>query len=490
MNRKQLFQFVVYAIFLGSIITGTIGCSKSSITDPPTSDTTTIAITEKIRPIVFAHGQYEAADAWTPFSQLFGLNGYAENSLYAFDFEEYFNGTIPNVMTMATQLQSKVNSVIQQTGTDRVDIVAHGVGAQAVQYYITKLEGTKNVAHVAFLAGIYDTTLALEGNLTPWPIKFITVRSDGQDATQGGDLGKGGLLGATNTQVSGLDHQQMLETEAGFASIFQFFCGQAAKKTKIPATQLLRTYNIKGRVISFFDNKPVPNASVKFYYISADDAGRQSTNGWRFLTSDANGYFSLSDTVRPISKLEIAVEANGYSISHIYRQSWRENSMFERVRVLPKPALSGASKVILADVTMNSSSAVTILFSPYRAIYNGRDQVYVRKEIGDPSDKVFDIVNPATAPTPGSGAVGSNTTVMFLYDALANQTDGSGPTGSPALNQFFINSYDIYFSAAGALTFNWCIMNNQKLNFQGWRSVPSTPGSQNQGISILQYDWF
>lgn len=466
----------------------TNGCSKEDdpVSPPPNPVDTTV--NDAVRPIVFAHGFLEAADAWVPMSQLFLLNGYTETQLHAFDFESYITGSSADVQKMATQLQAKVNAVIQATGSSRVDVISHGIGSQAVQYYITKLDGNDRVAHTAFLGGVFDLSLTRNGSLTPGPVKYITYRSNGQDVTQNGDANKGTLTGADNKQVNNLDHQQLLASGEAFAGIHKFFNGKDAAVTKIPATQLLRTYYIKGRLISMFDNTPIPNSTVRFLYIEPATGGRQSNGFWRDVKTDPNGYYSFADTVRPISSLEVNGVATGYHETHIYKQTWRENSYFERVRMLPKSGGSAYVQGVLQGLVMNDKSAITLVHSPYQALYNGRDQSHVTAEIGDLNERTVSIINAGTAPTPGSGQQGSNTFMIFLFDHGANNTDGTGPVAVPALNTFGINAFDLYLDAVRAGLYGSVKTNNKTLYYRNWRTLGTSPN--NQGISICHFEYY
>ena len=130
------------ALTILSIFLSAPGCSKKSnnpVTPPPPTDTT--KITDAMRPIVFVHGFLEASDSYVAATQFMIMNGYTDAKMFPFDFVDYLNGNEPDIQKMANQLKTEIDMVIQQTSTDRVDIVAHAKGAQAVQYYLTKLEG-------------------------------------------------------------------------------------------------------------------------------------------------------------------------------------------------------------------------------------------------------------------------------------------------------------------------------------------------------------
>jgi pimeloyl-ACP methyl ester carboxylesterase len=473
------------------------GCSKDDpVTPPPPTDNT---VKEKIRPIVFVHGFLEAADAFSPMSGLFTLNSYTDAQVNAFDFEGCITGNTADVAKMTEQLKSKIAAVIAATGTDRVDIVAHGIGVQAVQQYLAKQNGVGSVAHVAFLGGIIDATQTVDGSLTPAPCKFITFRSNGQDATQGGDAAKGTLQGADNRQIAGLDHQQLLASSDVFTAIHTFFTGQDPAIKKLPATANLTGYTLKLRVINFFDNTPVPGANVRFIWLMKGRAERQSNAKRPDYLTDAQGYVTVVDTVNPFFDLEIYVffktsqQQQQYQDMHIYRQPWRASSTCERLRVMPKTGGSTFAQAIYQGIATSALHSIVILHAPFQALYSGRDQASIDAyDMNTPPDyyaqKSVDLINAATAPPPGSSAQGSNTSMLFAFDMYSDKSDAPGPIPVAALNAYLINSYDVFLNAT-TVSANYGILklNAKSLAFRCYRTAGASANTG--GFNLVQFDY-
>jgi pimeloyl-ACP methyl ester carboxylesterase len=488
MIRRTLSRTALCAAAIVVLMLSWQGCSKDDATtnNPVTPQD---SVSDKARPVVFAHGFLEAADAWMPASILFVLNKFSGDSLFAIDFEKYITSTGVDVSLMASQLSTQIASIITLTGADRVDIVAHGIGAQAVQYYLTKMDGTKKVAHVAFLGGIFDPALTLDGKLTPGPVKYLAVRSNGQDATQNGDPAKGTLDGAVNEQYPDLDHQQLLTSGDAFARIFKFFTAKDASVKNIPAGANLSYYSIKGRVISFADNTPIANAELRFIYLKKGTSDRQSVTPSRIVRSDVNGYFTFTDQLNPYFDIEISDTATGYHDSHVYRQPWRHDTYFERIRMFPKSGVNSTAYLqnIMSNFTFTNASSAAIIHTPYRAIYSGRNQATLRVDIGEATDRIIDLVNPQTAPAPGAAGGGSNTFLMFIHDAGSNQSDGSGPT--TGLSAFGLSSFDVFIYALSTLNYqSMGTLDGKTLYFKNWRSLGTS--TNNRGASFLQFDYF
>ena len=406
-----------------------------------------------IKPVVFVHGELAAADSWMPMTSYFRMNGYLQESLHALDFD--FSSGNMSSQELGNQVKSFVDAVLQKTGADRVDIIAHSRGATAVQYYITRLGGVDKVSHVALLGGIIDQSLTLNGTLTPDPVKFLTVRSNGQDATQEGNPDKGSMSGADNVQVADLDHQELLADLKVFKPVFKFFTGENPTVNSIPYHGVM---TISGKVISYFDNKPVPNATMKIFFSRSTD-GARFTGGPGLVTVNADGTFGPTEVNKGVFNFEIEVSAPGYYVTHQYHRPWRDTVMVLRVRMIPQTGGSQQLDAFRSALNWKPENSIQIVYSPFRAMYDGRDKVFVNN---------INVVNANTCPPPGSNATGSNTMTLVCFDEKNDARSGSGPIASAALNTFGINSYDIYMSTSPIGGVH-VVFNNYDIWTRAWR---------------------
>jgi hypothetical protein len=475
------------------------GCSDSdSPTDPNPKDTTgnndtnTVKIDEKIRTIVFVHGTNEAADVFTQLAQRFALNGYTQAQLVAFDMEDYYTGTEIDIVKMATQLQAKVNAALTGTAETRVDIIAHGSGANAVQHWLVNMGGTDKAAHVIFAGGMYDLSLTVAGDVTPGPCKYLTLRSDGKDAAQQGNSQYGSLAGATNEQFAGLDNLQLLGEKAPFESMFAFLTGVAPTEKNMPNSRIGMTYEITARVVDFIDNTPIAGAIVvpiKIRTLSSGEIQRQvSTN---VLTSDANGMVTFSDVVGPEQHLELWVRSGtqAYFDGHIYRQPWRANSHTERLRLIPRSP-SGS------DILRNYSAAirtgnhgVMMVMTQNQTLQHGRDNLMIKRfnPAFEPIGEV-NVITPSNAPVPGGSAQHGNTWFISLFDYDGSGSDGSGPIAAPGLNLWGVNSFDCFLDASTTNFQTQVELNGVVLGTFNYRSSNQS-GGNNAGINIVQFEY-
>lgn len=481
------------------------GCSgEDSPTDPNPTDTTgnhdttgnqdtnTVKIDDRIRPVIFVHGTNEAADVFTQLVQRFALNGYAEAQLVALDFENYYTGSEIDIAKMAAQLQTKVNAMLAGSTEKRVDIVAHGSGANAVQHWLVNMGGTDKAAHVVFAGGSYDFALTVAGDVTPGPCKYLTIRSDGKDAIQNGDTQYGVLAGATNEVFAGLDNLELLSESAPFEKMYMFLTGTAPTEKNMPNSRIGMTYEIKARVVDFIDNTPISGATVvpmKIRVLSSGEIQRQSST--TVLTSDANGEVSFSDVVGPDQYIELWVRTGtqAYYDMHIYRQPWRANSHTERLRVVPRSAAGSDPLRAFAGAIRNGNHAIMAVMSQNRTLQHGRDNITVKRfnSAFEPLGEIS-VLTPGNAPVPGGTAQNGNTWFLSLFDYDSNGSDGTGPIAAPGLNLWGVNSFDCFLDATTTNFQTQFDLNGKVLGVFNYRSSNQS-GGNNAGINIVQFEY-
>lgn len=131
-------------------------CSPDGLTGPgdglsgarrpstPTYASLTVAHT----PVLFVHGWNASASTWTTMQQRFRDSGYTAAELSAFSY----NVSQSNATTAAL-IASKVDSIRVATGSDKVAIIAHSMGALSARYYTRNLGGDAKVASLVTLGG-------------------------------------------------------------------------------------------------------------------------------------------------------------------------------------------------------------------------------------------------------------------------------------------------------------------------------------------------
>lgn len=500
MERYFRISLSFFMITFFAAVVSFSGCSSDDNPADPNpvdttgnNDTNSTTIDEKIRTIVFVHGEMEASDVYTRMTQLFAANGYDNAQLQVLDFQNYFTGSEPDVDNMATQLAQKIDAVLQTISDDRVDIVAHGAGVQAVQEYLVKNGGTGTLAHVVFAGGEYDMTLTLEGDITPDPCAYMTIRSNGNDDLQNGNASYGEIAGAEHVIGDGLDNIQLVTDPGMFAEVFEFFTGTEPQETTIPNHIPGKEYTIKGRVIDFIDNTPIAGVYVTPITIRTLSNGeiQRQVGGVSPMETDADGNFSYTVTFGPDQHTEFLVRSitGAHYDMHIYCRPWRDNVHTLRLRMAPRSSSGSDAQRGFTSALRTGDHSIFFVHSLNQAMQFSDDDLQINRfnpayeSIGTAS-----LLTAGNAPDAGASATAGNTFMLALFDYDQNQTDGTGPLAAQALNVFGINSYDAYLIGKPANHQTQVTLNGQTIGMQNFASNGGA-GSNNSGFSMAIFGY-
>lgn len=112
------------------------------------------AVTEVGTPILLLHGLADNHSIFTlmrrgllrrGFSRVFAMN---------------YSVRTRDVRTAAAQLAEEVEAIVEETGYERIHIVAHSLGGVVARYYVTRLGGDERVHTLATLGSPHTGTLA------------------------------------------------------------------------------------------------------------------------------------------------------------------------------------------------------------------------------------------------------------------------------------------------------------------------------------------
>ena len=112
------------------------------------------AVTEVGTPILLLHGLADNHSIFTlmrrgllrrGFSRVFAMN---------------YSVRTRDVRTAAAQLAEEVEGIVEETGYERIHIVAHSLGGVVARYYVTRLGGDERVHTLATLGSPHTGTLA------------------------------------------------------------------------------------------------------------------------------------------------------------------------------------------------------------------------------------------------------------------------------------------------------------------------------------------
>jgi triacylglycerol lipase len=106
------------------------------------------AVAQARDPILFVHGWNSSASTWNTMVGRFAADGWTSAELNTWSYN-----TAQSNATTASQLATKVNSVLAATGAARLDLVSHSMGGLSTRYYVKNLSGGPKVDEFVSLAG-------------------------------------------------------------------------------------------------------------------------------------------------------------------------------------------------------------------------------------------------------------------------------------------------------------------------------------------------
>src|SRR3954470_21572075 len=85
-------------------------------------------------PILFVHGWNSSSTTWTTMVNRFAADGWTPAELNNWSYN-----TSQSNATTAQQIATKVNQILAATGSAKVDLISHSMGALSARYYVKNL---------------------------------------------------------------------------------------------------------------------------------------------------------------------------------------------------------------------------------------------------------------------------------------------------------------------------------------------------------------
>jgi pimeloyl-ACP methyl ester carboxylesterase len=343
----------------------------------------------QVPPIVFAHGNGEQAPLWMTTIWRMESNGIPRERMLAINFTDPFSRTDdtkpePNKSSTEDQrreLADAVKELKRRTGAARVALVGNSRGGYPVRSFI-KNGGAADVSHAVLCGvpnhGVWDWDDGLgneyngrgpflrglnegESEVTPGTA-FLTLRSDNMDKyaqPDGRILGKPGtptgvsfdgpeLKGATNLVLGAVDHRETAYHPRAFREIFKFITGREPDRLTItPEAEVKLSGLVTGTPGGVQTNRPVADASVDVYRVSAD-TGERIGGAVHISQTGADGRWGPAQ-VDPSWYLEIVLTSAGSTTTHTYRSPFPRSCDIVHLRAARPlgPADAGAGAVVI-----------------------------------------------------------------------------------------------------------------------------------------------
>ena len=352
-------------------------------------------------PIVFVHGNGDAAAVWTTTIWRFESNGWPRERLHAIDLPYPLaredDGKPQEGRTSTAEhmryLSAEVDKVLKATGAAKVVLMGNSRGGNAIRNYIANgggsakvshaiLGGTPNHgvwAHQAFLpnsefngSGPFLTALnntpSNGGNEVTPGVKWLTVRSDNNDKFAQADgvwIGQKGtatnvtaagpeLKGAENVVIAGIDHRETSFSAKAFEQGYRFITGKAPATLDVtPQTPVVLDGKLSGLGLnntqgSYANNLPLAGATVEVFATNAETGERIGASLYR-KTIGADGLWGPF-TGSTDARYEFVITAAGYATTHVYRSPVPRSSNVVGLRpARMADADKGAASVVTFD---------------------------------------------------------------------------------------------------------------------------------------------
>jgi len=190
-------------------------------------------------PILFVHGWSSSASTWDTMVERFEADGYSASHLRAYSY----NTSQSNKTTAETVVKSEVEDLKEDTGAEKVDIVAHSMGSLNSRWYVKFVEGGQsnvdewvslggpnhgtNTAYFCFSTACQEMRPGStfleelnEGDETPGSVNYGTWWSPCDNIINPDSSVP--LEGATNTETACISHGALTTDETVYEEVREF----------------------------------------------------------------------------------------------------------------------------------------------------------------------------------------------------------------------------------------------------------------------------
>ncbi len=165
---------IVMALVFGLLLVAALIPSKASAEDK--------------NPVVFVHGYTGSDTNFISLSSFLRSNGWPSSHVSAIRYSNNLGSNVNN----ANELSAFVDDVLERTGAEKVDLVAHSMGGLSTRYYIKNLGGDTKVANLVTLGSPHQGTYnavwgtATSGAREMVPTSLFLLRLNAGDETPNG----------------------------------------------------------------------------------------------------------------------------------------------------------------------------------------------------------------------------------------------------------------------------------------------------------------
>ena len=211
-----------------------------------------------VNPVIFVHGGSGSGAQFESQAQRFTSNGYPHDLIAVQEYDSTFSiNTVDDIYAGLDQL---IAALLEQTGADQVDVLAHSLGTTLMFGY---LDGSParaaKVAHYVNIDG--RTSDHLPGGvptLALWAGRGTPGRQ---------------IVGATNVTIPDVTHVQCATSAESFVEMYKFFVGEdPATKDIVPEPP--GQVRLAGRAVIFPQNRGAEDRTLEIWRVDGDTGAR------------------------------------------------------------------------------------------------------------------------------------------------------------------------------------------------------------------------
>ncbi|MBR59309.1 MAG: hypothetical protein CMH54_14995 [Myxococcales bacterium] len=395
---------------------------SQTATDTSATDTNVEVCDSNRTPVVMIHGFLGAGDNYGWHTMRFTANGYCPESLFVFDW---------NTLEQTDQspdLAAFIADVIEETGAEQVDLIAHSAGCALSYAYLGAEENAALVRRFVYIDFSPQESLpGPDGEVTTlalWAESSATFPGEDPDA----EPVPREIPGAENITLPGSDHYSVATSEDSFVAIYSFLNdGEEPQTTAFVSEDEV---TVAGRAVSFGENAPLAGGVVEIYTYDPQTGVRSDAGPVYTITTDEEGHWGPIQVepgvhyefwVQPLGEGEMAV--------HYFPAPFVRSNPFVYLRTMPPP--TSFAGLLLGILPRTAEGANVVVFMQTRVLNAATDDL---------------LIDGHQVATPEVASIDKSTVALFLFDS---NDDGSSDLTSVGLfEQFpFLNALDIFFSA-------------------------------------------
>ncbi|XRQ10319.1 alpha/beta fold hydrolase [Actinomadura welshii] len=361
------------------------------------------------RPVVFVHGFSGSGGQFETQARRLASNGYPARHIEAHEYDSTFGAT--TVEEVFASLDDRIARLLDRTGADRVDLLAHSLGTALMQSYLrSSPERAAKVAHYVNLDGA-------TADSPPGGVPTLAVWGEGSADRRVG--------GATNVYFPEQAHTQVVTSPETFARFYAFFNDREPRTTRIVPQ---RHISLSGRAVLFPSNAGAAGARLEIYRVNPVTGARTTKRPLAAYDLAGDGAWGPFRG-RGDAHYEFAVVWGGTSVHHLYFQPFRRTDRL--VRLLTSRPGEGLSGLV---ETSENHTALTISRQKEWWGDQGRagDALYINGRA---------VLNAANAPR-SKRVIG-----IFAYDAGRDRATDLGAPIPAFFATPFMTGVDVYVPA-------------------------------------------